>query len=232
MRSRRLRRTKTRGPRKHHGTPEDSQKHNPDRLTLSLPLLSWDAARLWTCVWPLPMQQQPEVTLHKQPLIVKSHIAGIKFLISEVRAFTTVPLSGQQMVDRTQQSPEPCSMQQTAHHAATDSKCRQNPLNTRWKHEIKIALLRRSAAMTGTVLPDPTARAEWLLASLIDRVLSHCVRAPPLDGGDADMRTDTTVQHPMMTVKTSLLSPVNNSHHCSNQTSSLARSPPLGLLAL
>ena len=30
-------------------SPENSQKHHPDRLISSLPLLSWDAARLWTC---------------------------------------------------------------------------------------------------------------------------------------------------------------------------------------
>ena len=49
--------------------------------------------------------------------------------------------------------------------------------------------------MTRAVLPNPSARAEWLLAGLIDTAASHWVRAPPLDGGDdedADTRTDTT----------------------------------------
>ena len=50
--------------------------------------------------------------------------------------------------------------------------------------------------MTRAILPNPSARAEWLLANLIDRAVSHRVRAPPLDGrsddDDADTGTDTT----------------------------------------
>ena len=50
--------------------------------------------------------------------------------------------------------------------------------------------------MTRAVLRNPSARAGWLFASLMDRALSHWVRAPPLDGGDddddADIGTDTT----------------------------------------
>ena len=47
---------------------EDSQKGNPGRLIFSLPLLFRDAARLWTCVWHPPLQQQqPEGRQHKQP---------------------------------------------------------------------------------------------------------------------------------------------------------------------
>ena len=65
-----------------------------------------------------------------------------------------------------------------------------------WTHEFQIALFRRRAAMTRANLPDPFARAEWLLAGLTDTALSHYVRAPPLDGGgdddDADTGTDTT----------------------------------------
>ena len=50
--------------------------------------------------------------------------------------------------------------------------------------------------MTRAILP---ARAEWLLAGLTDRALSHRVRAPSLDGGgeddDADTGADTTTVH-------------------------------------
>ena len=58
------------------------------------------------------------------------------------------------------------------------------------KHEIQTALHRRRAAMTRAVLPKP-ARAEWLLAGIIDRALSHWVRAPPLVGRDDDGNADT-----------------------------------------
>ena len=52
--------------------------------------------------------------------------------------------------------------------------------------------------MTRSVPPYPPAPAEWLLAGLTDRALSHRVRAPPLDGerrgdGDADTGTHTTI---------------------------------------
>ena len=46
-------------------------------------------------------------------------------------------------------------------------------LHRRWKHEIKIALPRRRAAMARTVHPNPSARAEWLFAGIIDRALHH-----------------------------------------------------------
>ena len=49
--------------------------------------------------------------------------------------------------------------------------------------------------MTRAVLPNTSAREQWLLARLIDRAVSHWVRAPPLDGGnddEADTETDTT----------------------------------------
>ena len=64
-----------------------------------------------------------------------------------------------------------------------------------WKHEIQMAHLRRRAAMSRAVFPNPSARANALLAGLIDRALSHWVWACPLDGGDddddADAGTDT-----------------------------------------
>ena len=50
--------------------------------------------------------------------------------------------------------------------------------------------------MTRAILPNPSARDEWLLAGLIDRALNHWGAALPLDGGedddDADTGTDTT----------------------------------------
>ena len=46
-------------------------------------------------------------------------------------------------------------------------------LQRRWKHEIQIALLRRTAAMTRAVLPNPPARAEWLLAGIIESAPHH-----------------------------------------------------------
>ena len=52
--------------------------------------------------------------------------------------------------------------------------------------------------MTQAVLPNPSARAEWLLTGIIDRALHHWGYVPPLDGstGDhdhADSETDTTI---------------------------------------
>ena len=66
----------------------------------------------------------------------------------------------------------------------------------KWKHENQMALLRRRASMTRAVLPNPSARAEWLLASIIDGALRHWGHVPPLHGGigdhdHADSETDT-----------------------------------------
>ena len=52
--------------------------------------------------------------------------------------------------------------------------------------------------MTRAVLPNPSSRAERLLAGNIDKAPNHWVRAPPLDGGDgdddnADTVTDTAI---------------------------------------
>ena len=48
------------GGLRHPRNPEDSQKHNLDRLIFEAPLLSQDTARLWTCAWHPPKLQQPE----------------------------------------------------------------------------------------------------------------------------------------------------------------------------
>ena len=56
-------------------------------------------------------------------------------------------------------------------------------LRRRWKHEIQIALLQRRAAMARAVLPNPSARVEWLFAGIIDRALHHWGHVPALDGG-------------------------------------------------
>ena len=50
--------------------------------------------------------------------------------------------------------------------------------------------------MTRAVLPNPLARAEWLLGGLIDRAPGHGGLAPLDEGdddGDADTGTDTTI---------------------------------------
>ena len=52
--------------------------------------------------------------------------------------------------------------------------------------------------MARAVLPDPSARAEWPLAGIIDRALHHWRRVSPLDGGPgdhdhADSQTDTAI---------------------------------------
>ena len=88
-------------------------------------------------------------------------------------------------------------------HAADIASCRNGlqmlakSLQHRWKHEILIAL-RRRAAMTRAVLPNPSARAGWLLAVVIDRALHHWDHVLPLDGGigdhdHADSETDTAI---------------------------------------
>ena len=40
--------------------------------------------------------------------------------------------------------------------------------------------------MTRAVLPNTSAREQWLVAGLVDRTTNHCARGPPLDGSEAD----------------------------------------------
>ena len=52
--------------------------------------------------------------------------------------------------------------------------------------------------MTRAVLPNPSARADWHLASISDRALNHRGHVPPLDGGtgdngNANSETDTAI---------------------------------------
>ena len=84
----------------------------------------------------------------------------------------------------------------------------------RWKHEIQVALFRRRAAVTRAVLPNPSARAKWLLASLIDRALKHGGHAPLLtvEMAMTTMRTQRQILpcQTMMMTTTSPQSPVNH----------------------
>ena len=52
--------------------------------------------------------------------------------------------------------------------------------------------------MANAVLPNPSARAEWLFAGIIDRALHHWGHVPALDGGPGDhdlddLETDTPI---------------------------------------
>ena len=80
-------------------------------------------------------------------------------------------------VTRTLQYAADIASSRNGHQMSTKS------LQHRWKHEIQIALLRRRAAMTRAVLPNPSARA---LASIIDRALNNWGYVYPLDGGIGD----------------------------------------------
>ena len=77
-------------------------------------------------------------------------------------------------------------------HAADIASCRNcqqmsaKSLQRRWKHEIQILLLRQRAATIRAVLPNPSARAEWLLAGIIGSALHHWGHVPPLDVGTRD----------------------------------------------
>ena len=164
LRSRRPRWTDTRGPRHYHGTQEDSQNRNPGLLISLLPLLSLDAARIWTCVsspnaagslrhyrQEIPSRRGQGILC--RPLVWtadgRPHLAVTRTL--QCAADIASSRNGQQMSAKS--------------------------LQHRWKHEIQIALFRRKAAITRAVLPNPSARAEWLLAGLTDRTLNqshHC----------------------------------------------------------
>ena len=184
MRSRRLRRAKTGGPRNHHGTQRTHR--NTIQIVKCVhnrccPRTKCGSGR----VCHPPMQQQPEETQRKLLLIAKPRSTGE---ISDLRAQGIVYRPLAWTADgraHTHQSPEPYGTQQTSRHAATDSKCQH-----RWKHEIQTALLRRRAAMTHFSL------VAWT--------------EPPATGSEHTTKTQTqerTPQHQTMTMTTPLPSP-------------------------
>ena len=142
------------------------------------------------------MQQRHEVTQRRQRLIANVLTTGMKSQISVTRAVTTVPSSGQQVGDHTLPSLEHCSMQQTSHPAVMVDRCRRNHFNTDGNTKSR-SLFFESGHDTGSS-PGPSARAEWLLAGIIDSALHHSGHVPPLDGGTgdhdhSDSETDTAI---------------------------------------
>ena len=149
------------------------------------------------------VQQQPEETPRRRQLIANYRCRDE---ISELRK---QGIYNRPLVGTADGRPHP-AVTRTMQYAADIASGRNGQqmsaksLQRRWKHEIQIALPRRRAAMTRAVLPNPWARAEWLLAGIIDRVLHHWGHVPPLDGGPgdqdhADSETDThlfSMTHP------------------------------------
>ena len=172
-------------------------------------------------MWHLPMQRT-------QLLIAKPHMTDWKLHTFELKASSIAPGFGQQTVDQTQQSPEPYITRQTLLPAATVSKCQQKPSSTDKGTKSKELWRSRDA---GSLTKHISTSRMGFSPGLIDRALSHWVRAPPLDGEEAMSVTQSqgqTLPYQMMTMKTSPLSPVNNPHHRSTQTSGRARLPRLG----
>ena len=195
MPSRRPWRAKTRGPRKSPQNLEDSQKHIPNRLIFSQPLLSQDAVRLWTCVCGIfqctsSSGDAAQAAFHRTTSHCRREVPDLRAQGNVYRP----------LVCTADGRPHP-AVTRTLHDVADIASCRiaqqmsATALPHRWKHEIQIALLWRRAAMTRAVLPNMSAGQQWLLAAVMDRAASHWVRAPPLVGGDeedADTGTDTT----------------------------------------
>ena len=121
--SRRGVRIEPRRPRHHQG--KGSQQRDPGRLTLSLPMLSKDAAPLWTRVSPLPMQQRLEETRRRRHSIANPPATDTKSHACVTKAFNIDLLSGRRMGD-TRPSHKHCSKLQTSHPAGMASRCRLN----------------------------------------------------------------------------------------------------------
>ena len=144
----------------------------PRRLTATQPRpadtppLSQDTVPPRTCVWSFPMQQRLEETRCRRRFIANCPTTGMKSRTCATRAFHHRPLDGG--------AATPCRRWNTAvcrHRIRNGQQMSAKSLQRRWKHEI--ALLRRTAAMTRAILPNPSARAEWLFVGIIDTALHH-----------------------------------------------------------
>ena len=150
--------------------PEGSQLRSPGLLRFSPPLLSQGVAPSWMCV-ASSVQQQPEETPRRRHLIANYHYRDE---ISELR---NQGIYYRPLAWRADGRPHP-AVTRTLQHAADIASGRNGQqmsaksLQRRWKHEIQIALLRRRAAMTRTVLPNPSAQANSCSAGFTEREAS------------------------------------------------------------
>ena len=184
MRSRCGMRFETRRPRHHHGTQRAHRLRNPGRLLFSPPLLSQDVALEET---------RAQAPFDRKLSHYRDEISDLRNQVVHYRP----------LVWTAHGRPHP-AFTRTLQHAADIASNRKGQqmsaksLQRRRKHEIQIALLRRRAAMTRAVLPNPSARAEWLFAGIIDRALHHWDHVLTLGGGNgdhdhADSETDTAM---------------------------------------
>ena len=154
----------------------NSQLRNPGQLIFSLPMLSPGAVRPWT--WPPPLQRQPAEMLHQAAF--DCELSHYRNEIGELRQQN---IHYRPLVWTADGRPHP-AVTRTLQYAAGIASSRNGQqmsaksLHRRWKHEIQIALLRRRAAMARAVHPNPSARAEWLFAGIIDRALHHWGHVP------------------------------------------------------
>ena len=209
MRSRRVLRLETCRPGHHHGTRFAIQAGG----YFHHHCCSLDVAPPWTFVWPPPSQRQLAEAQHRRHSIANSRLRqqGIHYRLLNWTA------DGR---------PHP-TVTRTLQYAADNASSRNGQqmsaksLHRRWKHEIQIALLRRRAAMARAVLPNPSLRAEWLLAGIIDRALHHWGHDPLLtvDPTTTTMPTPRLTQQYQTMTTTSPVSPVVRSSLCSHQVS-------------
>ena len=143
-----------------------------------------DAAWPWMFAHHPPMQEHEEIC--STGFLTRRHptVEGES---------KTCECSRQPMDDHTQLSDKRCNTQQTA-ACRNGQKMSGTALRHRWTHEAQIALLRRRAAMTRTVLPFTSPRDQLLRCWLVDRTSTHWTGGPLFDGGeDVDTKTDATV---------------------------------------
>ena len=120
LRTRRFERTKTCRSRDHHGTqstPRNTIQAPADLFTI--PAVPGRNAALDVCVASSNAAGRGDAA--------QAAFTVEKSQTYELKASSMVPWFGQQTVDHTEQSPEPCSTQQTSHRAATDNKYQQKP---------------------------------------------------------------------------------------------------------
>ena len=130
---------------------------------------------------------------HKPPLIVKSHTADDKFQTIGFKASSVAsPVLNSRLSTTPSSHPNPSirsrhrSVPQRSANVSQIPPAHVETRNPKSPPPTK-------GAMRRAILPHTSAKADWLLAGLIDRATSHY---HPLDGkddgDDADTRTDTT----------------------------------------
>ena len=192
---------------------------NPGQMISSPPLLSGEAARLWTCVWHSPTQQQPDGERSTSSiLIVKTHITDDKFQTFGLRQSP----SGLDCRRPTIPSRYPNTAFCRRHWSVPQRSAKVSQIPPAQVEARNSNSLRRTAAMTRAVRPHSSAREGFSADSWTELWVIGFGLLRLMGGTTTKTQTEEqTPQYQMTTARTFFPSPVHKPKPSRSQTCAL-----------